>query len=428
MKKKRFITGLVLGCLAWISVVAALLVVVKAYSGDSLYLDEEYVARLDETRAADDQTSGKAGNKDKDNEKDTDSGDKTDDAHGSGNGGSGSGTSVTNNSVGGSDEKPDGETADNTAETVPEVSYRIDGDNVPKPDPGKFVKISNSDAGKVMDVIKEARENGLFSEDEKVVFSPDVEFVSWGDIRYYYDDSIFAVVWKEMKDGRYMTYGEIKVRDASQFRRKLADDTYGSPTQYFCTQLDEQVNSVVTMNADFYAFRNLGITVYDGEIHRFDKSLDVLFIDRNGDFIYYDRDTDVTKEEVEKFVKDNGVEFSLAFGPVMVKDYELMDISNYPIGQNNERYSRTCLCQVDKLHYLFANIGYFSKSNTGGTSGELAQWVWEKGVKEAYMMDGGQTSEIIFNGEIFNLLSYGNERTVSDMIYFATAVDEGVEN
>ncbi len=44
------------------------------------------------------------------------------------------------------------------------------------------------------------------------------------------------------------------------------------------------------------------------------------------------------------------------------------------------------------------------------------------------MMAGGQTSEIIFNGDIFNLLSYGNERTVSDMVYFATAVDEGVEN
>ena len=251
MKKKRFITGLVLGCLAWISVVAALLVVVKAYSGDSLYLDEDYVARLDETRAAEDQTSGKAGDKGKENKQDTDSSDKTDDANESGKGGSGSEPLGANDSAGGSDEKSDKETAssDNTADTVPEVSYRIDGDNVPKPDPEKFVKVSNTDADKVMEVIKEARENGLFSEDEKVVFSPDVEFVSWGDIRYYYDDSIFAVVWKEMKDGRYMTYGEIKVRDASQFRRKLADDTYGSPTQYFCTQLDEQVNSVVARSA-----------------------------------------------------------------------------------------------------------------------------------------------------------------------------------
>ncbi len=416
MKKKRFITGVILGALAWVSVVAALLVVVRAYSRNSLYLDEAYIAaaNTDENGGKDkDITKDQVEKKDTDQVTGTDPSDVKETDTGTG-------------SAGSSDETDS--VSDNAVEEAKGPVYRIEGDNVPKPDQDKFVKLSNADAGKVMDVIADAREKGLLSEDEKVIFSPDVEFVSWGDVRYYYDDSIFAVVWKEMKDGRYMTYGEIKVRDKSQFRRKLADDTYGSPTQYFCTQLDEQVNSVVTMNADFYAFRNLGITVYDGEVHRFDKSLDVLFIDKNGDFIYYDRDTDTTKEDIEKFVKDNGVDFSLAFGPVMVRDHELLDISNYPIGQNNERYSRTCLCQVDTLHYLFANIGYFSKQNTGGTSSELAQWVWEKGVKEAYMMDGGQTSEIIFNGDIFNLLSYGNERTVSDMVYFATAVDEGVEN
>ena len=421
MKKKRFITEFILACFAWFFVVIALLVVARAYSRETLYADEAYLAKHsgDGTEVA--TSSGKAAGTEDDVDPDS--------------GVSGENTvkkTAKNEEPKAQDTAADGQSDTGVAvsengaediETVPAVSYRIEGDNVPAPDPDKFVKLSLADADKMKDVIAEARASGLLGEDEKVIFSPDVEFVSWGDIRYYLDDSIFVVVWKEMKNGRYMTYGEIKVRDASQFRRKLADDTYGSPTQYFCTQLDEQVNSVVTMNADFYAFRNLGITVYDGEVHRFETSLDVLFIDENGDFIYYDRNTDTTKEDIEKFVKDNGVQFSLAFGPVMVRDHKLVDISSYPIGQNEARYSRTCFCQVDRLHYLFANIGYFSKENTGGTSEELSQWVWEKGVKEAYMMDGGQTSEIIFNGEIFNLLSYGNERTVSDMIYFATAVE-----
>ena len=47
---------------------------------------------------------------------------------------------------------------------------------------------------------------------------------------------------------------------------------------------------------------------------------------------------------------------------------------------------------------------------------------YDKGVKEAYLMDGGQTAEIIFNNDIRNNISYGSERAVSDIIYFATAV------
>lgn len=45
----------------------------------------------------------------------------------------------------------------------------------------------------------------------------------------------------------------------------------------------------------------------------------------------------------------------------------------------------------------------------------------------AYCLDGGQTSEILFLGEPFNHIDNvngGGERAVSDIIYFASAIPE----
>ena len=47
-----------------------------------------------------------------------------------------------------------------------------------------------------------------------------------------------------------------------------------------------------------------------------------------------------------------------------------------------------------------------------------------KGCQKAYELDGGQTSILIMNGEAINHVDWGNERTMSDIIYFATAIPE----
>ena len=43
----------------------------------------------------------------------------------------------------------------------------------------------------------------------------------------------------------------------------------------------------------------------------------------------------------------------------------------------------------------------------------------------AYSLDGGQTATIVMNDELVNRPVYGQQRKISDIIYFATAVPEG---
>ena len=58
---------------------------------------------------------------------------------------------------------------------------------------------------------------------------------------------------------------------------------------------------------------------------------------------------------------------------------------------------------------------------------EFRQHFHEKGVINAYNLDGGQTDEIVFQGnEAYNHVDHVNgtsSRQVSDMIYFASAVN-----
>ena len=48
----------------------------------------------------------------------------------------------------------------------------------------------------------------------------------------------------------------------------------------------------------------------------------------------------------------------------------------------------------------------------------------EKGVVNAYALDGGQTGEVLINNEPYNYIDYGAERLVSDILYFATSLPE----
>ena len=114
--------------------------------------------------------------------------------------------------------------------------------------------------------------------------------------------------------------------------------------------------------------------------------------------------------------------FSAAFGPIMVENGELQDLSGgYAIGDFNIPRSRSVIAQKDELHYLLLNLNWGAGA---ATMPEVAQIIYDKGVQSAYNLDGGQTAVLVLNGETFNRVDYGAERTMSDIIYFATAIPE----
>lgn len=296
------------------------------------------------------------------------------------------------------------------------------------------------EAYRLNDVIRKARDSGLLGEDETVAFDSDANFYRglYGrNIEYYLDDSILVILWKENIEGKCCTFAEVKIADPSQFRRKLADDTYGSGYEYFASELAEQVHAVVTMNADYYRPREFGIVVWNRDLYRFNTDpyaegylkyncVDTLFVNSSGDFLYKRMGEENTPESIEDFVRENDILFSVAFGPVLVEDGEAVPCGWYPLGEVNLGYSRAGIGQMGKLHYLYMSLNHGSQE-ARWTVTQFAQHFAEKPVQTAYCLDGGQTGEVYFCGSVYNYIDFGVERRVSDILYFATAIPNAQE-
>ena len=262
--------------------------------------------------------------------------------------------------------------------------------------------------------------------DQKLLFGPDRPVWDGEPIRYYYDETILVITWKE-KTGRSMyTVSEVKVAHPSQFRRFLANGEFGSDKQYITTDMAKSVNSVVASSGDFYKFRHYGIVVYENQIKRAEMAkVDTCFIDDKGDLILSPRGQFKTQEEVQQFVDENNIRFSLAFGPILVDNGVECVPASYALGEINDKYSRMALCQRDELHYLLVNSTRENKSQSRHTIKQFARIIAEKGCQKAYALDGGQTTVIAMDGEAINKVDFGYQRPISDIIYFATALPDG---
>lgn len=338
------------------------------------------------------------------------------------------------------------------AEAAKKTVYKIAEDATVAPAPlvSGFGQVSTANASEILNVIQLARDSGLLGAEERVVFDPNVEFNTgsyYQDIQYYLDDTLLVICWKEIIDGNTCTFCEVKTQDGSQIRRKLAGDMFGSDILEYTTSMHQATNAVVSVNADYYRFRDMGIVAYNRQLYRFNESIylnrygqdlkkyncvDTLFVTGSGDFLFFHQYEETTPEAMQQFILDNDIVFSVAFGPILVENGMLnasrdFEEEWYPIGEVNTGYSRAGIGQVDHLHYLYMSLNHSDEKAARWHVREFARHFYEKGVLNAYNLDGGQTGEIVFQGnEAYNHVDHVNgtsSRQVSDMIYFASAIN-----
>ena len=264
---------------------------------------------------------------------------------------------------------------------------------------------------------------------QALYFSPDVELCPGSDVRYYLDETILAVTWKQVIANSVFTFAEVKIAHPSQLRRHLSGGEYGSGKLELTTRMARSVNAVAACSGDYYSYRREGLTATNGTVHKYDPgergALDICMIDRNGDMILERTLVLDGMEGAQEYIDQHDVNFTLAFGPILVKDGELQHTSYYPIGEIIYKYPRAALCQMDKLHYLFMVCNKDDYRYSMLSMDVFAQCVYETGCRQAYALDGGQTATVVLNNETINDVNYGSERRISDMFYFATAKPAG---
>ena len=316
-----------------------------------------------------------------------------------------------------------------TEETLPPVrkQYWIEEGTLVAPEPNQSLFGRTDDPAVMEQVLKKAK---WILDGQTTYFQPDQKLYEDSIIRYYLDDSILAITWQEVHDGSVYTFSEVKVSHPSQFRRHLAGGEYGSDMQYLTTEMAAEVNAVVASAGDFYRFRDFGAVVYQGQAKRVEGTYaETCYIDANGDMHFTYGGDVMTVEEVQAFVDERNIQFSLAFGPILVDNYELVEHTWYGVGEITEEYARAALCQMDELHYIVVAANTTGAYQGIPTVATFAKKIASTGCRMAYCLDGGQTATIVMNDELMNRPVYGQQRKISDIIYFATAIpDGGVDN
>ncbi len=291
----------------------------------------------------------------------------------------------------------------------------------PKPNPAGYGTANTP--GELSWLLEEAAD---LIDGQEMLFGPDTPVWDGEPIHYYYDETILVITWKEWIGKTMYTVSEVKVAHPSQFRRFLANGEFGSDKQYITTDMAKSVNSVVASSGDFYKHRHFGIVVHEGQIKRAEMAkIDTCFIDEQGNLILSPRGQFSSQQEAQKYVDDNNIRFSLAFGPILIENGEYCAPRSYVLGEIDGHYSRMALCQKDDLHYLLVNATAQFKYQVRPNIWEFTDVLTGYGVEKAYALDGGQTTVIAMDGDLITSVDFGYQRQISDIIYFATALPDG---
>lgn len=299
-----------------------------------------------------------------------------------------------------------------------EKQYKITGDTEIPPQPNQGCYGHADSPAELSGVIADA---GKLLDGQELYFSGFSQVYDKYGVEYYFDDTILTITWKQVINGTMYTFCEVKIADASQFRRYLAGGEYASGKLVYATEMANTVHAVVASSGDYFGYRSAGTVVYNGSVCRVNNAADVCYIDKNGDMLFSHIYEPMDQASVERFVEGNDIRFSLAFGPILVEDGQPNAFGNYPLGEVSDQNARAAICQLGKLHYLL-----MSACNEDGhalpTMYEFARHVTATGCINAYALDGGQTTALVMNNTLVNQVLKNHQRKISDIIYFATAI------
>ena len=216
----------------------------------------------------------------------------------------------------------------------------------------------------------------------------------------------------------------ITIADPSQLRTATAGKPSSSRVALI-SSMAQKNNAVIALNGNYMAEKpekktfeyRMGVKIRNKP----NRTKDLLIIDENGDFHLFIKSN---KDEIAAF-EESGRKIinAFTFGPALVKDGELLKMDKEYGWNPNGREPRIAIGQMGQLNYLVVLVEGRTKDSDGVTHQELADIIFDLGCMQAFNLDGGNSATLVFNGGYYQTRSLSNERSQSDMIYFASAVE-----
>ena len=225
---------------------------------------------------------------------------------------------------------------------------------------------------------------------------------------------------------KYLVYYvvDIHVQDVEALRTESWDGAFGTRAKNGklwtpFLRMVENVNPITAINGDYYSYNiHRGLVIRNGV--RYEPNpwkpwigREILLLNRDGTMETYESDT---------FDADNrdlsNVWQAWEFGPSLLnEDGTAKSTFGEYYKEILRANPRTVIGYYEPGHYCFVVIdGRKSRYSNGLTMEETAKLMESLGCKLAFNLDGGETSQFYWNGEVANV-PYRGGRSTSDIIY-----------
>lgn len=212
----------------------------------------------------------------------------------------------------------------------------------------------------------------------------------------------------------------VTLSDITSLRSAFAEGTYGKNITAKTSEIAEGVNALLAINGDYYGVQESGYVIRNGILYRSSARNGqqdlVIYSDGSTEFISED---DVTAEEL----MEKGAWQVLSFGPALISDGEISVSEEEEVGKAMESNPRTAIGFLEDGSLVFVVSDGRTEKSEGLSLYEMAEFLTSIGVVNAYNLDGGGSSTMVYGGELINNPTTSGrsikERAVSDILYIS---------
>ena len=210
---------------------------------------------------------------------------------------------------------------------------------------------------------------------------------------------------------------EIEADSVTAIRTAFAEDTYGKNITDKTSAIAEAADAILAINGDYYGTRESGYVIRNGVLYRSNgaKDQEDLVIYQDGSFEIIN-ESEISAEEL----LDKGAWQVFSFGPGLLEDGEISVSTSDEVDRAMRSNPRTAIGILENGNYVFVVSDGRTSESEGLSLYELAEFLQSLGVTEAYNLDGGGSSTMVYEGEVVNNPTTGHsikERAVSDIVY-----------
>lgn len=228
----------------------------------------------------------------------------------------------------------------------------------------------------------------------------------------YKSANINVKIGKVQKVGLTYFVADIYLADIKYFKTAFASGKYEDGNGDHAYKIAQKNNAVIAINGD-NSPRNKGPVVRNGDLYPYKVEMDVCVLNNDGTMQTF------SPEEFNiKTIETQGAWQAWTFGPMLLKNGQPMKKGEFN-GTVNPKNPRSAIGYYEPGHYCFLLAdGRQGDYSEGLTTEEMSQVFYDLGCKAAFNLDGGQSAEMAFMGDLVNK-PFDNGRPINDIVYIA---------